>query len=101
MLCEVAIIVVWDIVVLHDGGPEGRTFDPFSDFFTAGSFPLAMVFGLLVLTGFESLQVFRSETRNPEEDGAAGNLPVHRLPGSAAHRERDLATSSPTAPERP
>jgi amino acid transporter len=67
MLCEVAIIVVWDIVVLHDGGPEGWTFDPFSDFFTAGSFPLAMVFGLLVLTGFESLQVFRSETRNPEK----------------------------------
>ncbi|AHK35244.1 Putrescine importer PuuP (plasmid) [Rhodococcus opacus PD630] len=63
MLCEMAIVLVWDACVLADGGPEGRSVDIFSDFFS-GSFALAMVFGALCLTGFESLQVFRSETRD-------------------------------------
>lgn len=63
MLCEMAIVLAFHAFVLVDGGPEGRSVPVFSHFFD-GSFAMAMVFGALCLTGFESLQVYRSETRD-------------------------------------
>lgn len=64
MTLEVIIVLLWNIRVFWVGGPEGRVMDPFPHF-TSGSLPLALVFCALCLTGFESLQVFREETRDP------------------------------------
>ncbi len=61
---EVVIILIWQARVLVNGGPEGRVFDA-TETLGSGSIALALVFGILCCTGFESLQVFRSETRNP------------------------------------
>lgn len=66
MVCEIVVIMIYNAFVLIDGGPEGRSVDIVSGFFS-GNFPLAMLFGTLCLTGFESIQVFRSETKDPEK----------------------------------
>jgi amino acid transporter len=63
MICELALVLIFHAFVLTDGGPEGRAVPIFSHLFD-GSFAMAMIFGALCLTGFESLQVFRSETRD-------------------------------------
>lgn len=61
---ELVIAFLWNINVYAAGGPEGRTFDMIGSVYS-GSLSIALVFGILSLTGFESLQVFRAETRNP------------------------------------
>jgi amino acid transporter len=61
---EVIIILIWQTRVFFNGGPEGRVFNA-TETLGSGSIALALVFGILCCTGFESLQVFRSETRNP------------------------------------
>ncbi|MCG2622603.1 APC family permease [Arthrobacter sp. I2-34] len=63
-LAEIALAVIWNFRIYLNGGPEGRTVDVMGSFFS-GSLTMAMVFGLVSLTGFESLQVFRSESRDP------------------------------------
>lgn len=63
-LVELVVVLVWNVAVNVNGGPEGRTFDATASIIS-GSPALALVFGALCLTGFESLQVFRSETRDP------------------------------------
>ncbi|MGV9869977.1 APC family permease [Rhodococcus koreensis] len=64
MVAEIAIVAVWDVVVLADGGPEGRGFNPIPSF-VSGSLTIAIVFGVTCFVGFEALQVFREETRDP------------------------------------
>ncbi|MFQ6226541.1 APC family permease [Nocardia sp. NPDC002869] len=65
-LClEVAIVVFWDLRVLFDGGPAGRALE-MSGPVTSAAIGPALLFGLACLLGFEALQVFRSETRDPE-----------------------------------
>jgi len=64
-LCiEVAIVMVWNLRVFQDGGPTGVGLDVTAQLGT-GSVGMALLFGVASLAGFESLQVFRSETRNP------------------------------------
>jgi amino acid transporter len=65
MVLEVGIVLLWNVRIVWLGGPEGREINPFPSVFN-GSFALALTFGALCLTGFESLQVFREETKNPE-----------------------------------
>ena len=66
MCAEVAVVVVWTIAVGVDGGPEGRTLDSFTpSAFTSGSMAFALLFGVLCITGFEAVAVFREETRDP------------------------------------
>lgn len=51
--------------MLGDGGPSGRGIDVTAQLGT-GSVGFALLFGIACITGFESIQVFRSETRNPD-----------------------------------
>ena len=60
---EVILVLIWNAVVVTNGGPSGRNVDILSSYFS-GSFAFALIFGVLCLTGFESLQVFRSEVRD-------------------------------------
>ncbi|WP_158890844.1 APC family permease [Amycolatopsis anabasis] len=64
-LCvEVVIVLLWDALVFGDGGPQGRGLDLTAQL-GSGSVGTALLFGVASLAGFESLQVFRAETRNP------------------------------------
>lgn len=65
LIIEVLIVAVWDLRIFMDGGPEGRTFDITAQLGT-GSWGFALLFAIACMTGFESIQVFRSETRNPD-----------------------------------
>ena len=62
-LAEIALAIVWNFRIYLDGGPEGRVVDVAGSFFS-GSLTLAMVLGIVSLTGFESLQVCRAEARD-------------------------------------
>lgn len=67
MVVELVVISVFDIAVLINGGPEGRSVEPFTwHALTGGQFGLAMLFAVLCFNGFEATAVFREETRNPE-----------------------------------
>lgn len=61
--CEIVLTVIWNFRVYVNGGPEGRSVDIAGHLFS-GSPAFALVLGILCLTGFESLQVFRSETKD-------------------------------------
>ncbi|HVW52177.1 MAG TPA: APC family permease [Trinickia sp.] len=69
MLCEIAIIVVFDAaVVLHGGGPSGFTmasFEP-STVFTSGFGP-SLVFVVGSYMGFETTAIYSEEAKNPRK----------------------------------
>jgi amino acid transporter len=62
---EIVLAVIWNIRVYIDGGPEGRSVDVLGSLFT-GNPAFALVLAILCLTGFESLQVFRAETKDSD-----------------------------------
>ena len=64
---EVAIVAVWALRVFSTGGAHGiplNVFTPHS--FFSGSVALGLLFGVLCVTGFETVQVFRDETKDPQ-----------------------------------
>lgn len=64
-LCiEVTIVMIWNLRVFANGGPDGLGLDVTAQLGT-GSIGMAFLFGVASLAGFESLQVFRSETHEP------------------------------------
>ena len=65
LVIEVVIVTVWDIAVFSDGGPQGLGLD-FSAQLGTGSLGFALLWGVACLLGFESIQVFRAETRDPD-----------------------------------
>lgn len=66
MIAEVLLVVIWDVAVFLDGGPEGVVSNSFTfDAFTSGSISFALLFGVLCITGFEAVAVFREETKDP------------------------------------
>lgn len=66
LLTEIVLVAAWNLTVFVDGGPDGVSFESFSPTaFTSGSISFALLFGVLCLTGFEAVAVFRDETRDP------------------------------------
>lgn len=66
MLAEVAIVLVFDLAVFGNGGPEGPSLAPFSwGEFSGGSVGLAVLFAATSFLGFEATAVFREETKDP------------------------------------
>ena len=66
MLAEVAIVLVFDLAVFGNGGPEGPSLAPFSwGEFSSGSVGLAVLFAATSFLGFEATAVFREETKDP------------------------------------
>ncbi len=67
MICEVLIIIAFDIATAINGGPEGLTAAPFTPSnILSGNVGLAALFGIVSYSGFEATAVFREEARNPE-----------------------------------
>lgn len=66
LFIEVLIVVIYDLSIFARGGPEGRAVGMFDDLGLA-SVGFGLLWGVTCLTGFESIQVFRQETRNPNK----------------------------------
>jgi amino acid transporter len=62
---ELVVVAVWSVVVVANGGPEGRGVD-LTGGITFGPLAFALLWGASCMGGFESIQVFRSETRDPD-----------------------------------
>ncbi|RNM11818.1 APC family permease [Nocardioides pocheonensis] len=66
MLCEVAIVAIFDLAVFRDGGPQGRSLEPFTlHAVTSGSLGLGLLFAAGSFLGFEATAIFRDEVKNP------------------------------------
>ncbi|MET9080874.1 APC family permease [Streptomyces sp. NPDC004237] len=65
---ETAVVLIWEAFVFaKGGGPKGLGLDVTAQLGT-GSVGFALLWGVGCLMGFESIQVFRSETANPDRD---------------------------------
>ena len=66
MVLEIAIVLVFDVAVAGDGGPEGRSLTPFAwSSFTGGTVGVAVLFAVITFIGFEATAVFREEAKDP------------------------------------
>jgi amino acid transporter len=67
MMIEILIVVIFNIAVLGDGGPEGRSSEPFTlDGFTSGDIGLGVMYAIVMFIGFEGTAIFREEARDPD-----------------------------------
>lgn len=63
---EILVIVGFDVAVFADGGPEGRSVEPFTwSAFTSGSVGLGLLFAVVSFLGFEGTAIYREETKDP------------------------------------
>lgn len=67
LVLEIAIVVVFDIVVAAQGGSNGISTESFtSSSLTGGTTALAFLYGLSIYTGFESAALYYEEVRKPQ-----------------------------------
>ena len=65
---EIAVVAIWEIVILLKGGPDGYAAAAFTPAgFLSGSPVLGVLFAMLCMIGIEAGACFRAETRNPEK----------------------------------
>jgi amino acid transporter len=68
MICEVVIVAILDLAVFADGGPQGRSLEPFTwNALTSGSLGLGLLFAAGSFLGFEATAIFRDEVKNPSK----------------------------------
>jgi amino acid transporter len=66
MVCEIAIVLVYDVAVYINGGPEGRHLAPLGwHAFTSGTVGVAVLFAVTCFLGFEATAIFRDEVKRP------------------------------------
>lgn len=64
---EIGVVVLLDLVIVANPGPDGRTLTSFlPETFTSGTLGIAVLFALTGFIGFEATAVFRDEARDPE-----------------------------------
>ncbi len=63
---EIAAIVIFDVVMIHNGGPEGHTIQPWnpSNLFTP-TIGLLLLFSVGLFNGFEATAIYRDEVKDP------------------------------------
>ncbi|WP_396910563.1 APC family permease [Mycolicibacterium sp.] len=68
MGCEILIVLIFNVAVMANGGPEGRSLEPFSlGGFAADDVGLAVLFAATCFLGFEATAIFREETKDPDK----------------------------------
>lgn len=67
LVVEVVFVLVFDFVVLSNGGPEGLSLQPWdpSQIFTP-ALGVVLLFSIGVFNGFEATAIYRDEVRDPE-----------------------------------
>lgn len=68
MVCEVAIIVIFDVVVFATGGPEGRSLAGLNPagIADAPALGLGLLFAAVAFLGFEATAIYGEEAKDPE-----------------------------------
>ena len=67
MVLEIAIVLIFDLAVLFQGGAEGISVASFNVVEFAGAeMWVGFLFAILVFIGFEATVLYRDETRNPD-----------------------------------
>lgn len=67
LFAEVLIVVVYNALVVGDGGAHGITLEPLAaSHWFDGSFAIGLLFGLGMFGGFEITALFREEVRDPD-----------------------------------
>lgn len=68
MVIEIAIVLIFNVAVGADGGPEGLALSTFDwSALSTGSAAVAFLFAVITFIGFEATAVFREETREPRK----------------------------------
>jgi amino acid transporter len=68
MALEILIVLIFDLVVVANGGPEGLSTEPFKwGSLSEGAVGVSILFAVLTFLGFEATAIFREETRNPNK----------------------------------
>ncbi|MGW0712883.1 APC family permease [Streptomyces sp. NPDC002643] len=66
MVLEIVVVLIFDLAVAIQGGPEGRSLTPFAfGSFRPGAVGVAMLFAVITFIGFEATAIFREETKDP------------------------------------
>jgi amino acid transporter len=66
LVLELVIMMIVNVAVIVDGGPEGRSLESFDpQVFLTGGLGVAVLFALTGFIGFESTAIYRDEARNP------------------------------------
>jgi amino acid transporter len=66
LIAEVLVILVFDVLVFSNGGPEGISLAPFTwQSFTSGNLGVSLLFAIGLFSGFEATAIYREETRDP------------------------------------
>lgn len=68
MALEIAVVMIFNLSVLFQGGPDPISLQPFAvSSFLSGEVFLGLLFSVTVFLGFESTAIFRDEVKNPEK----------------------------------
>lgn len=68
MVLEVALVMIFNVATLSQGGAEGLSLTPLSPMeFAKGDVPVAMVFVVMVFIGFEATALYRDEVKSPDK----------------------------------
>ena len=68
MAFEVIVVLVFDGAVFVQGGPQGRSLEPFGwTAFTSGTVGIAVLFAVTCFIGFEATAIFREEVKDPRK----------------------------------
>lgn len=68
MALEIIVVMIFNLAVLFQGGPEPISLKPFAvSSFISGEVFLGLLFAVTVFLGFESTAIFRDEVKNPEK----------------------------------
>lgn len=66
MVLEIVIVLIFNLAVAGNGGPEGISTASFHwGSLTEGAVGISILFAVLTFLGFEATAIFREETRNP------------------------------------
>ncbi|MGV0319352.1 MULTISPECIES: APC family permease [Pseudomonas] len=66
LFLEVVAIVIFDVVVLYNGGPEGHSIEPWNPVnLMTPTLGLLLLFSVGLFNGFEATAIYRDEVRDP------------------------------------
>ena len=68
LAAELVMVVVFDVAVFANGGPEGRSLEPFTlGAAGAQNVGIALLFAVSLFLGFEATAIFREEVKQPSK----------------------------------
>ncbi|RKE23870.1 amino acid/polyamine/organocation transporter (APC superfamily) [Paraburkholderia sp. BL23I1N1] len=67
MMIEIAIVMIFNVAVIHSGGADGLSVEPFTpSAFIRGDVGVTLLYAILLFVGFEATALFRDELVEPD-----------------------------------